>query len=121
MGKRRWRIGRACPLLLAVCAATCDLAGILFAGRSNPSRRADLEASSDPALGRCLLPCLVGRPGWFILKGKAAPQRLLQKGLGRAAQVLGFLKGARNRKEVDRRRISDLTGVFFILSGVPIG
>ncbi len=54
------------------------------------------------------------------LKVKLPPQRLIQKGLGHAAQVLGFLRGARNRKEVDRRRISELTGVFFILSGVPL-
>ncbi len=69
--------------------------------------------------------CCAALPGWapwlvYPIKEKLPPQRLLQKGLGRAAQVLGFLKGARNRKEVDRRRISDLTGVFFILSGVPI-
>jgi polysaccharide pyruvyl transferase CsaB len=46
--------------------------------------------------------------------------RLVQKALGQGAQVLGFLKGARNRKVVDRRRESELKGVFFLLSGVPL-
>jgi len=45
---------------------------------------------------------------------------LLQKTLGEAAQVAGFLKGARRREEIDRRRFSLIKGTFFILSGVPI-
>ena len=46
--------------------------------------------------------------------------RLVQKALGQGAQVLGFLKGARNRKIVDRRREDELKGVFFLFSGVPL-
>lgn len=56
----------------------------------------------------------------FILKEKLPPQRLIQKALGQGAQVLGFMKGARNRKDVDRRREAGLKGVFLILSGVPL-
>ncbi|MGA2504147.1 MAG: polysaccharide pyruvyl transferase CsaB, partial [Anaerolineales bacterium] len=66
--------------------------------------------------------CLLAWVGAFVglsLKEKLPPPRLIQKGLGHAAQVLGFLKGAGNLKEVEQRRKNDLTGVFFILSGVP--
>jgi glycosyltransferase involved in cell wall biosynthesis len=56
----------------------------------------------------------------LALKEKLPMQRLIQKGLGQGAQVLGFLKGASNLKEVDRRRNAGLKGFFFILSGVPL-
>jgi len=36
------------------------------------------------------------------------------------SQVLGFLKGRRNRPQVDLRRQNYLKGIFFILAGVPI-
>jgi polysaccharide pyruvyl transferase CsaB len=67
----------------------------------------------------CLLVGLGALAG-MSLKEKLGPQILVQKALARGAQVLGFLKGARNWKEVDRRRRSDLVGLFFILSGVPL-
>lgn len=56
----------------------------------------------------------------LAIKEKLSLPRLVQKALGQGAQVLGFLKGARNRKVVDRRREDELKGVFFLLSGVPL-
>lgn len=53
-------------------------------------------------------------------KEKLPLTRLVQKALGQGAQVLGFLKGAQNRKVVDRRREDELKGTFFLLSGVPL-
>jgi hypothetical protein len=69
--------------------------------------------------GLCCLAWLGALAGLALIE-KLPPQRLIQKGLGQGAQVLGFLKGARNRKEVDRKREDGLKGVFFILSGVPL-
>jgi glycosyltransferase involved in cell wall biosynthesis len=40
--------------------------------------------------------------------------------LARAFAVAGFLKGRQNRKRVDERRIKNIKGIWFILSGVPI-
>lgn len=37
-----------------------------------------------------------------------------------AARSLGFLRGAQRRNEVERKRLEQVHGVFFILSGVPI-
>ena len=70
-------------------------------------------------VGLCCLVWL-GAIAGLALNEKLPPQRLIQKGMGQGAQVLGFLKGARNRKAVDKRRESGLKGVFFILSGVPL-
>ena len=66
--------------------------------------------------------CLVWVTAMVILamKEKLPPLRLIQKALGQGAQVLGFLKGARNRKVVDQRREDELKGIFFLLSGVPV-
>ncbi len=75
-----------------------------------------------PILLWVILLCLawLGVLGGISLKEKLPLHRTLQKGLGHVAQVLGFLKGARNSKEVDRTRKNDVVGVFFILSGVPL-
>lgn len=44
----------------------------------------------------------------------------VQKVLGEAAQVSGFIHGASRRKEVSLRRFAIAKGVIFVLAGVPI-
>lgn len=46
--------------------------------------------------------------------------RLIDESGALYAKVLGFLKGARNRNAIQKRRMSLIKGVIFILSGVPI-
>lgn len=48
-----------------------------------------------------------------------SPRLFFQRVMGEAAQLAGFIKGAKNRKIVDSRRGSTLNGVIFMLSGVP--
>ncbi|RDV81843.1 glycosyltransferase [Ammonifex thiophilus] len=62
-------------------------------------------------------------PGWWVIW--CTSKRLLG-GIdpvivaGRVAAVLGFLAGARRRRLVEQRRLSQIKGIWFILSGVPI-
>jgi hypothetical protein len=65
--------------------------------------------------------CLIwlGALATLSIKEKMPMHLLIQKGFGQGAQVMGFLRGVSNLKEVDRRRQNNLAGVFFILSGVP--
>lgn len=46
--------------------------------------------------------------------------RLLDESGALYAKVLGFIKGARNRKVIHRKRMNLIKGAIFILSGVPI-
>ena len=55
----------------------------------------------------------------FGLRGVALRRVPAQLGL-MAAQVGGFIHGARRKDEVDRRRLQDVRGVFFVLAGVPL-
>jgi hypothetical protein len=56
----------------------------------------------------------------LALREGLSPLTLVQKSFGQAAQILGFLRGTRNRDKVEEKRAGMLKGVFFILSGVPI-
>ena len=44
----------------------------------------------------------------------------LQKFLGEIVQTAGFMKGARRRKEIEKRRLAAARGIIFMLAGVPI-
>jgi len=47
------------------------------------------------------------------------PHLFIQRVTGEAAQLAGFIKGVKNRKNVDCRRSKTLSGVLFLLAGVP--
>jgi glycosyltransferase involved in cell wall biosynthesis len=45
---------------------------------------------------------------------------ITQKFLGEMAQTAGFIKGARCRKEIEKRRLAAVRGIVFMLAGVPL-
>ncbi len=58
---------------------------------------------------------------FFIAQSMHVPiNRLLGESGALYAKVLGFIKGARNRKAIHRKRMNLIKGAIFILSGVPI-
>lgn len=61
-------------------------------------------------------------PGFFILTKKMnleIKNFIIEAG-GATSQVMGFIKGAKNRKKIDFIRYEKVNGIFFILAGVPI-
>jgi polysaccharide pyruvyl transferase CsaB len=48
-----------------------------------------------------------------------SPRLFIQRVTGEAAQLAGFIRGAKNRRIVDSRRSKTLSGVIFMLAGVP--
>ncbi len=75
--------------------------------------------------GHPLLPRLFGLVGlagiflFYALKG-VVPWKVPEEIGLRTAQVMGFSAGARRKADVDRRRLKQTEGLFFVLAGVPI-
>ncbi len=66
-----------------------------------------------------LLAAAVRQAGRIRQKKSSLSEELLLLGVY-AAELLGFLKGLRQRPDATRRRLASVRGVYFILAGVPI-